>query len=554
MSAIVAAAPLDAPVFRMRVELVCRDLDTAAHRAVERLHDLGVAAPHIAALLGLRIEQVESLQAQLDGSAGAHRRTLRVWVDPVHQLVMSTEQGLDLVRPSQHGPRNPVLDVEPPRAAELPRERFARAAARSGLARARIAVDDVQELDIDLPTPDAPARRNDRDHVMLLSDTTLIVRDGAHGPVLEMRWEGVEDPALTKAAQAKLLHDHGLDPTRLTTTAAHAALERLRAALGATPDEASALQLDPDVLQDRLMEQFGHADEQLLVAIDAPRSDWPYWLKQEIGYAQSRGVECVERARNRTGLDDGCRMLIVRDRRWAVAHSEALLLGRAWRLRSLASQACLDVHDPATVERLLQRLEVPPRTHRRARRPSPRIEDVGAQLLREQLKALCRQLPEINPVVGDGDVAAFCAAVKRYHRTADDHQRLSELAQGVAWERVLHTHCTQIEARHPHITVKHLRLPLPGASLDIDMVVTDHDHRIWWALDAKSGKSKTDHPRQLKRQLDIARAQGHVQDGWETRGAFVHPNNTHDLKEQTSEDDIVCWRLNQVEDRLLHPQ
>lgn len=380
------------------------------------------------------------------------------------------------------------------------------------------------------------------------------MRDGAHGPVLEMRWGDVEDPALTKVAQTKLLHERGLDPQRLTTAAAHAAGNRLRVALGATPDEASALQLDPDVLQDRLLAAFGHAGEQLLVAVDAPRSAWPYWLKQEIDYARRRGVECVERDRNRTGLHDGCRMLVVRDRRWAVAHSEALLLGRTWRLRSLASQACLEVHDPAAVERLLQRLEVPPPTRRRAHRAPPRIEDIGAQLLREELKTLRRQLPAIDPVLGDGDVAAFCEAVKRYHRNADDHQRLIEVAQGVAWERVLHTHCTQISAQHPQIKVEHLRLPLPGASLDIDVVVADHDHRIWWALDAKSGKPHHDQIRRLKRQFDIARAQGRVQGGWETRGATVHPNQTHELEESTSEDDIVRWRLNQVEDRLLHAE
>ena len=439
MTGVLAVAPIGAPVFRMQVELVCRDLDTAAHRAVERLQATGVAMEHVAALLGLRLEQVAALRGQLDGTAGAHRRTLRVWVDPVHETVLSTVQGLELERPIVHGAANPVLEVRPPKVDELPRERFARAAGRTGSARARIAVDEVHELDLDLPGVDGPVRKSGRDQLlMLLSDTTLVVWADTHGPALEVLWGGVHDPALTQVARATLLRDEGLDLQRLTLDAADAASARLCGALGATDEQAYPLLLDPATLADRLLAAIGLAEEQVVLAADAPLKRWPRWLREALDDARRRGVQCVvrERANGSAPLPRGCGLLAVRDRRWAVARSDALSLGRGWRLEQLASQACLDVHEPAVVERLLEQLGVaPPPARKHARRPAPRPEDVGAELLRAELERQRRRVPPwVELALGDGDVAAFCESVGRYHGHPDDREGLVRYAVGTAWD------------------------------------------------------------------------------------------------------------------------
>ncbi len=560
MTGVLAAAPIGAPVYRMQVELVCRDLDTAAHRAVERLQAVGGSTEHVAALLGLRLEQVAALRGQLDGTAGAHRRTLRVWVDPVHETVLSTVQGLELERPTFHGAANPLLEVHPPKVDELPRERFARAAGRTGSARARIAVDEVHELDLDLPGLDGPVRKPGRDQLlMLLSDTTLVAWADTHGPALEVLWGGVHDPALTQVARAMLLRDGGLDPQRLTLDAAREARERLCAALGATDEQAYPLLLDPATLEDRLLAAIGLAEEQVVFVADAPLKRWPRWLREALDDARRRGVQCVVRERaNANGsapLPRGCGLLAVRDRRWAVARSDALSFGRGWRLEELASQACLDVHEPAVIERLLDQLGIArPPARKHARRPAPRLEDVGAELLRAELERQRRHVPPwVELALGDGDVAAFCESVGRYHRRPDDREGLARYAVGTAWERVLHAYCVALEEHHARLTVVGFRLSPPEGGIDIDVAVTDSERRIWWALDAKHGRTHPDHPRKMRKQLNVALAQGWVSEGWEARGAIVHPDHLRAFDEATSDDDVVRWRIGQLEDGLLRP-
>jgi hypothetical protein len=568
MNEIVAAAVIGAPVFRMRAEVACRDLGSAPHRAVERLQDRDLDTQQIAALLGLRLEQVDALLAELNDSS-QRVATLRVWVDPAHRAVLSTEEGLSLM-PSARYKGVPLLELYQPSVSDISPERFTQAASTYGRNSRRIVVEEVLDLSPDIreaalqPNGRASSKSNGNrhrkeellllDHLLLLPDTYVVVRAGANGPAVAVHWGETIDYKLTKVARKLLLTENGLDPHSLTLTAAEHALQQLHATLGTDPDEAFPVSLDLTSVQDRILSTVGLAEEQLVIIAGIPKRIWPSWLREAHDDAAARGVECLTRDPATKGTSPrklpGCGILIARDSTRALAHSDALPIGGAWSYRRLASQACLDIHATQAVKRLLLALNVAPPTHRS--RPSvPPIEDVAAKELRKALDSQRAALPPGIPVaITDSDVAAFCEHADHEYTLPHDARKIQRLARGVAWERILHTACTTLVSRHAQLILDAFRLYSPGNSIDLDVVIRNIEHQSWWILDAKNATPNGKHIRLMDRQLKVARGESWIPPDFQAMGAIVYPDDL-DPSPNTGEDQVIRTTLLRLETLLI---
>jgi hypothetical protein len=557
MTRVVAAAPLGAPVYRMQAELWCRDLDSAAHRAVERLLEEQVAAPQIAALLGLRRDQLAVIESQLDGTGGMRARTLRVWVDPAHETVLSHERGLDLIAAYRRS-GIPLLDIPPPTAAELPTQRFTQAASTRGQQRERIVVDEVLALRPDMRVTGRRRNGDGRDHLLLLPEVALVVRAGAGGPQIEVHRGELLDEPLTAVARKQLLGEGRLRPELLTEEAATAAGALLHRALGTEPSEAFELSLEPAEVQERIFAEVARADEQLVVVCNGERRDWPRWMRDAVRGAEQRDVECVVRCTGRDGGDaaapPGAGIVVVRDRTRVVAHSDPALLGAGWALGALAGQACIGVHEPAAVARVLERLDVPPPPPAAAGRRSPPepLEDIAARALRAALEKLSVELPPGTPVVlEEDDERSFCEQAERNPINLRDEEAIEKLGRGMVWERVLAAACHGIAARNEQIVVQAMRLQALGDNIDLDVVVRNVEHGVWWILDAKCKRWPDDKDvRLMEKQLATAAREDWIPEGFEARGAIVYPAFSKEVPVATPDDRIVRWRLAALEQRL----
>jgi hypothetical protein len=558
MTDVLAAGPIGAPVYRMDAELLCRDLDGDVHRAVERLREAGAAGDEVAALLGLRTEQLAVVDAQLDGTGGRRVRTLRVWVDPAHGMVLSHDGGLDLIARHKR-PQIPLLDIPPPLADELPRERFSRAASTRGAERERIVVDEVLALRADLHASGRARHGDGRDHLLMLPDTSLVVRAGADRPTVEVHHGGLPDEALTAIAQELVVDAGELRFERLTADAATAAGERLHAALGTGPDDVLEVSLDPAAVQERLYAEVALADAQLVLVCDAQKRNLPAWLNETLRDASRRGVECVVRCAPERGhtrpAPPGTGIVVVRDRARVLAHSDAAPLGAKWNLPDLASQACVSVHEPRAVARVLELLDVAPPALRAERNPLEPLVDIAVHGMREALKRLRDQLPPELPVVlTEEDEEAFCEQVERNPINLHDEVRVDAVARGMVWERMLAVACHALEDRHPQLVVEDFRRQVPGKALDLDVIMRDDRHRVWWILDAKCKPRPSDEDYgMMRRQLAAVHELRWVKDGYEARGATVYPNYAKDVAEVTPDERILRWRLNALERRLTEP-
>jgi hypothetical protein len=517
MSRVVAVVPIGVPAYRMQADLLYCDLDGAVHDAIEELQAKGVAQPQIAALLGLPIEQLGGLLGQLDGTGGRRRRSLRVWIDPAHGSVSASGGGLGFL-PKRGSPQIPLLDVAPPTPGQLPPERFTDAARGDG--NERIVVDAVLALEADVGKHGRPAQ----DHLLLLQNTMLVVRADGEQPALSVAWNGVEDEALTAIARETLLGKGGLDSQRLTAEAAEATARRLREALGAEPTEAFELPLDPAGLRARLLAEIRRTDDQLAIVADRSQKQWPDWLRGAVVTAARRGVACTVRNVATDAGVRGCGLLLVRDRMRAVAHSDSLLLGKGWRLTSLRSQACVDVHDPAAVARLCGRLGLKgPR--RRGRSARTHLEDVAAALLRATLERQRKELPPGTPVaLTAGDERELCEKILEEDVALDNGKRLQQMANGVAWERTVCAACEALARRHPSFAIEDERREPPGGGIDLDVILRDDERKAWWVLDAKHGLPKKDNERHRRLQIEAAERERWVPDGYALRVAIVFPS------------------------------
>ena len=570
MNDIVAAAMIGAPVYRMRAEVACRDLGSAPHRAVELLREHDLDTPRTAALLGLRPEQVDALLAELDDS-GRRVDTLRVWIDPAHQAVLSTEAGLSLM-PSTRYKGLPLLELYQPATTDIAPERFTQAASTYGRNhnRKRVVVEEVLDLIPDIrevasqpndktsSKPNGSRHRREEllllDHLLLLPDTYLVVRATANGPSVTVHWGETIDHILTEIARADLFAENGIDPHSLTLGAAEQAQHQLHATVGTTPDEAFPVSLDLTSVQDRILSTAGLAEEQLVIVADIPKRVWPSWLREAHDDAAARGVECLTRDSVMKIASPrklpGCGILVARDSTRALVHSDALPLGGAWSYGKLASQACLDIHATHAVQRLLRSLDVTPPTQRR-RPPTPPIEDIAAQELREALDSLRSALPRDTPVaITDSDVKAFCEQAEREYTLPYDARKIQRFARGVAWERILHTACTTLVSRHPQLILDAFRLYSPGNSIDLDIVVRNIEHQYWWILDAKNASPNGKHLRLMNRQLEVSQLEGWIPTGFHAVGAIVYPNDL-DPPPNTGEDEIVRTTVARLETLLI---
>jgi hypothetical protein len=558
MTDVLAAAPIGAPVYRMDAELLCRDLDGDVLRAVERLREAGAAGDEVAALLGLRTEQLAVVEAQLDGTGGRRVRTLRVWVDPAHGTVLSHDGGLDLVARHKR-PQIPLLDIPPPLAEELPTERFSRAASTRGAERERIVVDEVLALRADLHASGRARHGDGRDHLLMLPDTSLVVRTGADGPAVEVHHGELRDEPLTAIARELLVDSGQLGFERLTEDAATAAGERLHAALGTTTDDVLEVPLDPASVRERLYADVALADTQLVLVCNAQKRNLPAWLSEALRDAERRGVECIVRCAPERGhtrpAPPGTGIVVVRDCARVLAHSDAAPLGARWHLRDLASQACVSVHGPRAVARVLELLDVAPPAPRAEREPLGPLVDIAVRHMSKVLGRLRGQLPPELPVVlSEEDEKAFCEQVERNPINRHDEARMAGVARGMVWERMLAVACYALKDHHPQLVVEDFRRQVPGKALDLDVIMRDDRRRIWWILDAKcKPRPSDDDYGTMRRQLAAAHELRWVKDGYEARGATVYPNYAEDVAEVTPDERIVRWRLNALERRLMEP-
>lgn len=557
MSCVVAAAPIAAPVYRMHAELLCRDVGSSAHRAAEQLRAAGVERGEIAALLGLRLEQLDVLQAQLEGAAGARVQSFDVWVDPAHGLVLSHAEGLDLIA-GHRAPPIPWLEIPPLDADALPAGRLTEAASTRGERRGRVVVDEVLSFRADVHAAGSVRWGDGQDHVLLQPDTWLVVEDGADAPVLEVRHDELIDERLTAIARATLLAPRGLQLERLGAESARIARERLHDALGTQADDVfDELALDPLEVREKLCTEIDQAHAHLVVVCNALKEHWPRWMHEAMRDARRRGVECVEHCREK-GRDAtrptprGVGIVVVRDGARAFAHSDATALGGHWRLHTLTSQACMAVHEPAAVARVLERLGVPaPRPVAANPRPEP-LPDVAARGLRLALERLRDEVPAgVDAVLEEDDENAFCEQAERNQMNLHDPKKLDQLGRGIVWERILAATCDALAAQDGRLTVEAVRFQPAAENVDFDVVVANHEHRIWWILDAKCKlrPARRDFD-SMVRQLAIAERRGLVRAGYEARGATVYPSTTLDLAEATPDDRVGRWRLSWVKQRL----
>ena len=557
MSDVLAAALIGAPVFRMRAEIAYRELGSPAHRAVEHLHAIEVPEPEIAALLGLRTEQVSILQKELAGEHGQRVSDLRVWIDPAHNAVLTSEQGLDLV-PSARYPTTPILPIYPPAADDLSPGRFARAASARNPQRSRLVIDEVRSLTADMRPntalqPGEYRPRDSADHVLLAPDTYLLVRHATTQPTLEVRSGELLDVELTVIARKTLWQQPGLNAERLTLSVREQTHEALYTTLAATREEAYDVPLDPMIVRDRVLALIEQADEQLLIVTELPRKAWPAWLSQAYRDARQRGVKCI--ARDNTKPKDtkpppprlpGCGILAVRDGARALAHCDAQLIGGGWTPPALTSQACLEVHVPSAVRRLLERLEVE-LPHPRARPAPPSLDDIAAEEMRTALAAHRDELPMDAPVaIEDSDMSSFFEQVERTGCRTNNQAQLGRIARGIVWERLLYTTCRALADKHAQLIVEDMRRLPPAGNIDLDVIVRNLEHRVWWVLDAKNANPTRENVRQMNRQLKIAAKENWVPDGFRARGLIVHPANKQ-FSLLTESDRVLRSTLAQLE-------
>jgi hypothetical protein len=560
MSDVLASALIGAPVYRMRAEIAYRELGSAAHRAVERLLAIGVPEPEIAALLGLRTEQVDVLGKELGGEHGQRVTELRVWIDPAHDGVLTSQEGLDLV-PSSRYRDTPMLPVYPPAAGDLSTERFARAARARNPQHSRLVVDEVRSLTADtLPgTALQPGDRRSRDaadHVIFAADTYLLVRSFRGQPLIEVHDAELLDEELTAIARGTLWGQPGLSAERLTPAARAQAQESLYTTLAATRQEAYEVPLDPATVRDRLLTLIEESNDQLLVVAERPFKAWPGWLGDAYEEARRRGVRCVARDNVKPkGTEPpprlpGCGIVAVRDDARALAHCDAHLIGGGWTLEALTGQACLEVHESSAVRRLLGRLEVePPRPRVR---PAPRsLRDIAAEEMRKALEDQRRDLPIDIPVaIEDSDMTAFVEQVERNGIRNDNLAKLKNVASGTVWERVLYATCCALAARRPELSVEDMRRAPPAGNIDLDVIVRNVEHRVWWVLDAKRATPSKDNERKMKLQLKTAAREGWIPEGFTARGLVVHPSDAR-FQPTTFDERVLRATLARLEAMLV---
>lgn len=414
------------------------------------------------------------------GEHGQRVSELRVWIDPAHNAVLTSEQGLDLV-PSRGYPNTPILPVYPPAADDLPAARFARAASARNPQRSRLVVDEVRSLTADIRSsttlePGEYRSRDPADHVLLAPDTYLLVRRASTRPMLEVHDGELIDAELTTIARKTLWHESGLSAERLTLAAREQAHEALYAKLAATREEAYEVPLDPTIVRDRLLALLEHANEQLLIVTELPRRAWPAWLRQAHREARERGVECITRDNTKPkGTEpprprlSGCGILAVRDNARALAHCDARLLGGGWTLDTLTSQACLELHEPSAVRRLLDRLQVDASSRPRTKPTARPLDDIAAEGMRKALAELRGELPLDVPVaIEDSDMTSFFEQVERTGCRPDNQAHLKRIADGIVWERLLYATCQALADKHPQLVLEDMRRQPPVGNIDLD--------------------------------------------------------------------------------------
>lgn len=554
MSEVLCSAPIAVPVFRMRATLACRDLGSPAHRAAERLRELGVPTDWIAATLGLRIDQAENLLGQLDGSGGQGVREILVWIDLPHGAVLTANQGLDLIT-GQRQRNLALLPVLPPTASDLEPAAFTAAASTLSGRSARIVVDEVRALVSD----HRPSRQFD--HVLHLARCDLVIHDDR---TVEIHWHDVVDERLTTFAR-DVLSDELLevDWERLTALAAEEERASTLARSGMSLLEAYAIDLDPGTIHDRALALVQSAESQVVLVVDAPLSGLPDWLEPALDAARERDVNVylllssTSRWKGRrvarwpaTRVDNPpAGVLLVRDGDRALVHSAPLAFGAEAAMAGLRSQAALEVHDAAAVRALLERLQLPSPTV--ASRASDRaVEDVAVEQLRQTIGHQQRHRGTLSVAITSDDIGAFVEQVARNHVHLRDRRRIGQLAAGVVWERAVHATCVELADQHPQLVVDALRWAPPEGGMDLDIILRDLDARTWWVLDAKYDAPGGRHVAHVLLQLRIAYDHGLVPDEWTARALIVYPPNPRGVPELTNDARVRRATLDRLPEAL----
>lgn len=539
----------------MRATLACRDLGSPAHRAAERLRELGAPSDLIAATLGLRIDQAANLLGQLDGSSGQGVREILVWIDLPHGAALTANQGLDLIS----GVRQrdlALLPVLPPTPTDLESAAFTVAASTLSGRSARIVVDEVRALVAD----HKPSRQFD--HVLHLARCDLVISDNR---TLEIHWHDVVDEQLTTYARDVLSDEMlGLDWERLTPLAAEDERAAALTRSGVSLQEAYVIDLAPGTIHDRALALVHSAESQVVLAVDAPLSGLPDWLEPALDAARERDVKVHVLLSNTSKWKGGrvarwpattvdelpAGVLLIRDGDRAVVHSAAIAFGAEAAMAGLRSQAALEVHDSAAVRALLERLQLPsPSVERRASDQS--VEDVAVEQLRQTIGYQQRHhLGTLSVAITSDDVRAFVEQVARNHVHLRDRRRVGQLAAGVIWERAVHATCVELADQHPQLVVDALRWVPPEGGMDLDIILRDLDARTWWVLDAKYDAPGGRHVAHVLLQLRIAHDHGLVPNEWEARALIVYPPNPRGVPELTNDARVRRATLDRLPEAL----
>lgn len=563
MSKVLAAAPVWCPVYRTRVDLVIRDLTSAAHLALEDLREAGRDADWFnnhwlqwsAALLGLRLTQIENLNRELQGSGGKRGRSERLWFDMGHGSVLAAERGLDLLPPAKVK-HLPLMPIPAPSPGTINRDELLRALnLHDAQRRGRVQVDDVLAVNVD------DDERSQHSHILGLPDCQLVVCRDGHELTCELWSHGVPDDDLTAAVD---LCD-GLNPQHLHLVGADEARERLQTDLGLSCSDVQAVDaLDPGTVRHRFGEIIAGAQRRLIVALPAGVKHAAAWLADALALADTdvevvvvhsepRPPRLAGQSRTAT-MQQACPALVViADDDRAIAHSSREMGGARWRLGDLRAQSMIAIETANAVAAITHTLGVPQLPTKTEDRPAKTERHAAAQALRARLE----EMEGGSQIVLDADVDEILLRLERYGRTASASQ-LAPIVAGVAWERVVYDHIAALAAEHARFADVTLRRELPGERLDIDVVVHDLQLHIFWVIDAKCATPTTASisrdVAQVAREIRLATDHSVFPPGLTARGLLVYPSaHASKLPRLTTRRNVECVALEGLSQRLLNP-